>query len=191
MQIFFDHIEDKMSELRFFQSAMEGMHREYIDHTRRVLRPVDEDSRQIMTHFQYYFSAYLSAHRAVRYYIIRVSNKVNDSKEWRQALDQNVVMEALHHLRDVEIHDETLNMRSMVTLRDIQTANPKLEISDLKLDERGTRSITRLVKYPEALEYLVSRSILEIARNGVAALEGAIHEGRERGFLRPQRLSGY
>lgn len=189
-RIFFDHIEEKMNELRFFHKALEETHERHLAHVRTLRRPFDDQGKPIARYFQYFLSAYLSAHRAVRYYVTRVSGKVALAKEWRAGIDCNVALRALHHLRDVEVHDETLNMSSSVRLTEMQT-NPLLHASGLMLDERSLRGIKRLANHPELLEYLTSKSVIEIARDGVDHLEQIVSEGRQRGYLAPQPLSGY
>lgn len=186
--ILFDHIKEKLNEVRFFQKALETMHDVHLEHISRSMRPFDEKGKPIARAFQYQLSALLSAHRAVRYYIIMVSKRVAGTKGWRDQVDDNVVLEAFHHLRDVDIHDETLNIASRITLRNLQ-GTPEVRLSGLILDERSLKGIKRLARQPEALKYLMSKNIIEIVREGVTELERIVAEGRALGYLAPQRLS--
>jgi hypothetical protein len=51
------------------------------------------------------------------------------------------------------------------------------------------RAVRRLASNPIAIEYLVSKPIVEIADDGIRELEDAVREGRELGLLKPQPLS--
>jgi hypothetical protein len=190
MSILYDHIEGKLNEAKFFLAAMEMAHAAHKKHVLALRKPFEAEGAELAHTFQYNFSAFLSAHRAVRYYIIRVSRRIADTARWRKDIDNNPVLEALHHLRDVDIHDETLNMKSTTRLLDLQT-NPKIEVSGLILDEKWLGGLARLGKHPAALEYLIGKNILNIAHEGIAEVERAVAEGRERGYLRPQRAAGY
>ncbi len=64
-----------MNELRFFSKRMDAMHKLHSNHVRLLRRPFDEHGKPIARAFQYNFSAHLSAHRAVRYYINRISGR--------------------------------------------------------------------------------------------------------------------
>jgi hypothetical protein len=190
VKVLFDHIEEKLNELRFFLEALEEAHGKHLEHVKTLRRPFEGEGRRYVRHFQYCLSAYLSAHRAVRYYVIRISGRVSGTREWRAAIDKNIVLEALHHLRDVEIHDETVNLATTVRMTDIQS-NPTIYLSGLMLDDRSLAAIKRVATHPESLEYLTSRSVIEICREGVSTLERVVQEGRDLHYLDPQPLSGY
>jgi hypothetical protein len=177
----FDHIEGKLGELRFFKTAMEEMHRSYEQHAVR-LRRFDEDMSGIAKRFSYYFSAFLSAHRAIRYYIIRLSNKVPGTADWRRSLDDNPVLDALHHLRDVAIHDETLNLASTTTVG-AGAGNPDIKWSGLMLHDESLNNIRRFLRRPDAITYLTSKPILQIAEDAFREILKAIEEGRQKGYL--------
>jgi hypothetical protein len=141
--ILFDHVEEKMMEVKFFLAAMDVIHAQHMKHLLALRRPFDVEGKDIARAFQFNFSAYLSAHRAVRHYIVRVSRKVKNTKQWRKNIDRRTVLNALHHLHDVDVHDETLNMSSGVRLRNLQT-RPEVSTSDLKLHE-GTLAANRRI----------------------------------------------
>jgi hypothetical protein len=186
----FDHIEEKLNELRFFKQAMDATHNLHLDHVRLLRPPFDLQGKPIARAFQYNFSAYLSAHRAVRYYINRISGKSSEAVQWRAALNENNVLEALMHLRNAEIHDETMNMSTRTTVSNMGEGKADVKVSGLVLHEAALRAIRRLAPHPSAIEYLVSRPIVEIAEHGIRESEDAVREGRERGFLKPQPLLG-
>jgi hypothetical protein len=187
----FDHIEEKLNELRFFKQAMAAMHELHLNYVRLGRPPFDQRGKPIARAFQYNFSAYLSAHRAVRYYMNRISGKSADAVRWRTELDNNTVLDALTHLRNVEIHDETMNMSTKATLSNMRNGGADLTVSGLMLHEAALRAIRRLEQHPSAVEYLISKPIVEIAEDGVRELENAVLLGRRLGFLQPQPLSGF
>ncbi len=108
--------------------------------------------------------------------------------QWRATLDQNNILEALKHLRNVEIHDETMNMSTRTTLSNIGEGKGDINVSGLMLHEAALRTSRRLAPHHTAIEYLISKPIVVIAEDGVRELEGAVRDGRERGFLKPQPL---
>jgi hypothetical protein len=109
---------------------------------------------------------------------------------WRDTLEKNKVLEALKHLRNVEIHLETMNMSTRTTLSNMGDGKATITVSGLMLHEPALKAIGRLAPHTTAIEYLVSKPIVEIADDGLRELEHAVREGRERGFLKPQPLSG-
>jgi hypothetical protein len=147
-----------------------------------MLRRFDEEMSSIGKRFGYLFSAFLSAHRAIRYYVIRISNKVSGTADWRRSLDNNPVLDALHHLRDVEIHDETLGLASTTTINPV-AGSPDIKWSGLMLSDESLSDIRRFLKRREAITYLTSKPILEIAEDGFREIVKAIEDGREKGYL--------
>lgn len=184
----FDHIEEKLNEVKYFLNKLEVTHDEHARHVRSAMRrPFEGEGKSIAGAFQYNFSAYLSAHRATRYYITRVSGKVENTAQWRADIDRRPALDALHHLRDIDIHDQTLNMAMTTTVR--MRPVPEIQFSDLRLHATSLAANKRLAKRPSALAYLTENSIVEIARDGVSELEEVILDGRERGYLKSQQLT--
>lgn len=187
--IAFDHIGEKVREVEFFFQAMETLHNAHVEHIVNRARPAfDGEGRAIARAFQYNLSAFLSAHRAVRYYMIRVSGRMPGTKPWRSQIDNNPIMEALHHLRDVDIHDETMNMSSTMTFQNFGDGQGELSTSGLTLHRGTLVANERLKRRPQVIEVLVARPILEIAREGLAAVKNVVHDGRRLGYLTPQKV---
>lgn len=185
----FDHISEKMREVEFFFKGMEHLHNAHVQHVVARARPAfDAEGNQIARAFQYHFSAYLSAHRAVRYYIIRVSGKVPDTAEWRERIDNDLAMEALHHLRDVDIHDETLNMSNTMNFKTLDDGQGELSTSGLMLHRGTLVANKRLKKRPEVINFLADRPIMEIAEHGISSLKAIVEEGKRLGYLTAQKV---
>ncbi|HEY1728284.1 MAG TPA: hypothetical protein VGG22_07925 [Candidatus Baltobacteraceae bacterium] len=183
-QVFlFDHVEEKINESKYFLQAMDLLRAKHVEHVRSLRRPFEGEGRAFVKMFQYNFSAYLSAHRTTRYYVNRVSGKIQGTAEWRRAIDADMTLEALHHLRDADIHDETLNVGMTMSIRQGQ-----FSFSGLHLHERALAANSRIAKRPEILRYLLSKSIIDIATEGLKSLESVVEDGRRRGFLKPQPL---
>ena len=183
----FDDIAEKMRELEFRLSQMEEMHEKFIKAVYQDgqinIRPFEGASGEIARRFRYEFAAYLSVHRTVRYYVIRKSGKIAGAKSWRGRIDDTPVLDALHHIRDIDIHDEIPEHATTVKVRGIQTGNPSVTIDPIGLAFESLNQNRRFRNRDPALAYLHNRSVLDIARDGRAELARVLGEGRQRGFL--------
>jgi hypothetical protein len=189
-QMPFDHVGEKLNEAAFFVHAMDILHKQHVDHILVAHRPAfDGQGRTIARAFQYNFSAFLSAHRATRYFIIRISGRLPETSGWRKRIDNDPIMEAFRHLRDVDIHDETLNMSARLSITKNDDGTDSLGTSGLMLHRDTLSANRRLQRVPEVIDLWSARPILRISQDGLKALTDIVHEGQQLGYLRPQTVT--
>jgi hypothetical protein len=183
----FDDIVEKMRELEFRLSQMENFHESFLKavyHDGQInVRPFDGESGEFARLFRYEFAAFLSVHRTLRYYIIRKSGKISGTAEWRAQIDDSPVLDALHHLRDVDIHDGIPEQATTVRVQGIQTGKPSVTVEPLRLAADSLKQNRRFKNRDAALAYLQDRCIPDIARDGCAELARVLDEGRQNGFI--------
>lgn len=94
-----NHIQLKVFEAEYFYMNMRAIQDTYLQLNNNLLRGDSPDGHLLRRAFSYNLSAFLSAHRSARYYIVRISNKPGTTG-WRKAIDDVPVLKAFHHLRD-------------------------------------------------------------------------------------------
>lgn len=180
-----NHIQLKVFEAEYFYINMRTIQDAFIQLNNDLLRGDSPDGHLLRRAFSYNLSAFLSAHRSARYYIVWISNKPGTTA-WRKAIDEVPVLKAFRHLRDLDIHDETLNFSSTTTVR---AGDPAPMTTDFTLHKTTLEASRRLKAFPDVIAILCSDSIVNLAEQGLETLKAVVKDGFSKGHLTLQQLT--
>jgi hypothetical protein len=181
-----NHIQQKLFEAEYFYGTMREIQDTFI-RLNNLLRAQGVEGRMLMKAFSYNLSALLSAHRSVRYYVVRVSGTTPCTTAWRKQIDDVPVLKAFHHLRDLDIHDETMNFGS--TTKFVSGDPEPITTTEFALHRATLEASRRLKTHPDVIETLCSGSIVDISKTGIETLKAIVKDGFSKGYLTLQKLT--
>lgn len=176
------HIVQKLQEAEFFLNGMKHYSDEVMSRVRFGDSVFTPHHYPLVRAFQYHLSGMLSAWQCVAYYMAAKCRRNAEAKKWYDSLKNRKLLAAFKHLRDSDIHDETISPAVQHTIR----------MGPQGSQERGftvasgsLHGLERFKNHSNLADMLCERPILSLAEDALNELRTVVEEGRAKGYLTP------